>query len=190
MQETKERDGMHENTPSRVVMRVQRTNSDESEVESLLQKEEMLASQMARVQREKEEKLTFSLSDRTNHYTVHRDYWNLPLANKTNVLWEYFIQHKKKALENLKSQISKPPFPMSLWETILVDQYIDLNKLYAIQGKEAKDEETVHESRQFKFIFNQIQAKFSINDQGAWGNAFNSYTDALIFAYPHHEGGL
>ena len=102
-----------------------------------------------------------------------------------NAVREYFIQHKKKALENVKSQIDKPQFPTSLWETVLVDQYVDLNKLYAIQGKQAKDEEVVHETRQFKFIFNQIQSKQTIYDHGAWGTAFDSYADALIFAYPH-----
>ncbi len=107
-----------------------------------------------------------------------------------NVIWEYHIQHKKKALENLKSQISKPLFPMSLWETVLIDQYINLNKLYAIQSGQAKDEETIHKSGQFKFIFNQIQSKVTIYDQGAWGRAFDIYADALTFTYPHQEGEL
>ena len=68
-------------------------------------------------------KLTFSWTSQPDQYARHRNYQNLPLANQMNEIREYHIRHKKKALEDLKSQISKPSFPMSLWEAVLLNQY-------------------------------------------------------------------
>ncbi len=130
-------------------------------------------------------KLVFAWTNQTDRYAIHRNYRNLPLANKTNEIREYYLQHKRKALENLKSQITKPPFPLSLWEAVLVNQYVDFSKLYAIQGGRAADEEVIHESGKFKFVFNQIEAKGSIFDQGGWVSAFESYANAVAYAYPH-----
>jgi len=117
-------------------------------------------------------KLVFPWTNKSDRYAIHRNYRNLPLATKTNEIREHHLRHKKKALKDLKSQISKPPFPMSLWEAILVNQYVDFNKLHAIQGGQAVDEEVVHESGKFKFVFNQIESK------------------ATIYAFPHREGEL
>ncbi len=94
------------------------------------------------------------------------------------------------ALEDLKNQISKPPFPLSLWEAVLNNGYVNFNKLYAIQGGQAADEETIHKSGKFKFVFNQIEAKGTIYDQGGWVSTFDSYADTVLFVYPHHETKL
>jgi hypothetical protein len=40
------------------------------------------------------------------------------------------------------------------------------------------------------FIFYQIKAKESIRDEGSWMSAFNIYTDAVLFVYPHCSGEL
>src|SRR6266436_2239082 len=79
---------------------------------------------------------------------------------------------------------------MSLWEPILNNRYVDFNKLYSIQGGWAADEETIHESGRFKFVFNQIEAKGSIYDQGGWISTFDSYSDAVLFVYPHCDTEL
>ena len=102
-----------------------------------------------------------------------------------NKIQEYHVHHKKKALEDLKSQISKPSFPMSLWEAVLLNQYVDLNKIYSIQEGHTIDEETVHKSGQFKFVFNQAELKWPIYDQGGWSSAFECYADTVTFAYSH-----
>jgi len=94
------------------------------------------------------------------------------------------------ALEDLKNQISKPPFPLSLWEAVLNNGYIDFNKLYVIQGGWAADEKTIHESGKFKFVFNQIEAKGTIYDQGGWVSTFDSYANTVLFVYPHCETEL
>src|SRR6266436_8704142 len=102
-----------------------------------------------------------------------------------NEIWEYHIHHKKKALEDLKGQILKLLFPMSLWEAILLNQYVNLNKIYSIQEGHTIDEETIHKSGQFKFVFNQAESKWPIYDWGGWSSAFECYADAVTFTYSH-----
>ena len=73
-------------------------------------------------------------------------YRNLELAKKTNALWQYYLKNKKAALQNLKGQISCPEFPPLIWEAILLNQFIDLNKIHAVRVGNAADEEVVHET--------------------------------------------
>ena len=74
---------------------------------------------------------------------------------------------------------------MSLWEAVLLNQYVDLNKIYSIQEGHTIDEETIHKSSQFKFVFNQAESKWPIYDRGGWSSAFECYADAVTFAYSH-----
>ena len=90
-------------------------------------------------------------------------YWNLELAQKTNVLQQHYIKNKKSALRDLRSQLTCPEFPLSLWEAIIFNQYINFSKIHAIRIGNTADEEVVHQSGVFKFVVNQIEAKKTLS---------------------------
>ena len=96
----------------------------------------------------------------------------------------------KRVLKDLKAQAKLPPFPQLLWETVLLNQYIDLNKVHAIWHAEVPNEEIVYSGGCFKFLFNRIQGRDSIKSQGAWLAAFEYYRDAVTFTYPHQATEL
>jgi len=97
----------------------------------------------------------------------------------------YIADRIKRALKDLKAQAKLPPFPQSLWEAVLLNQYVDLNKVHAIRRAEVPDEEVVYSGGRFKFLFNGIQGRDLIKTQGAWIAAFEYYSDAVSFVYPH-----
>ncbi len=92
---------------------------------------------------------------------------------------------KKDALCRLKNRVGRPDFPLSLWEPILLNQYVDFGKIFAIWSGDIADEQTIHATDHFKFIINQIESKGPVATEPAWTTAFGSYSKAVIFTYPH-----
>ena len=106
------------------------------------------------------------------------------------MLQQRYVAHTRQVLKDLMAQAKLPPYPQLLWETVLLNQYIDLNKVHAIWCAEVPDEEIVYSGGRFKFLFNGIQGQDSIKSQGAWLAAFEYYSDAVTFAYPHRATEL
>src|SRR5260370_26464700 len=101
------------------------------------------------------------------------------------MLQQHYMEKPKWALKSLKREAKTPPFLQSLWETVLLNQYVDFSKLNAIQRAKVPDEQVVLTSGRLQFTINEIQGKESIKTQGAWLAAYECYSDAIIFAYPH-----
>ena len=74
----------------------------------------------------------FVWSGKDENSTIAGGYRNLKLAKKMNQLQQYYIKNKKSALQDLKGQITCPEFPPSLWEAVLLNQYVNFNKIHAI----------------------------------------------------------
>src|SRR5260370_41968092 len=68
---------------------------------------------------------------------------------------------------------------------MLLNQYVDFNKIHAVWIGSTANEEVMHQTGNFKFIINQIEAKNPIISQGPWMSAYKLYADAVKFTYLH-----
>jgi len=65
---------------------------------------------------------------------------------------------------------SRPEFPSNLWENVLANTYIDLNKIF----------------RQLSYpVDHQIDRQ--ISGSGDWAYTWDKYEKAVLFAFPHRE---
>ena len=135
-------------------------------------------------------KVQFSFDSHNDKFGSTRNYRNLQLAQATNEIQSHYIGHKKEALWHLKSKIGQPNFPSSLWEPILLNQFIDFGKIHAVRSGDVADEETVHKTDHFKFVINQIKSRGPTTTEGAWMGVFNAYARAVKYTYPHRNHEL
>ena len=136
------------------------------------------------------DEVEYSFDSHNTQYGATRSYRNIPLAEKTNHIPEHYLANKKDALRRLKGKIGRPNFPLLLWESVLLNQYVDLGKIHAVRSGDVADEETVHETDHFKFVVNQIESREPIASEGAWIAAFDTYAHAVVYAYPHRKREL
>lgn len=53
-----------------------------------------------------------------------------PLTWWTQLLWGVYARDPKQAIASLLDQYDKPSFPPSLWKTVLLNKFLNLEKLY------------------------------------------------------------
>ena len=89
-----------------------------------------------------------------------------------NVIWAHYKATKKDVLCCLKHRIRWPDFPLSLWEPILHNQYIDFGKIFAVWSGDVADQQVIHETDHFKFVVNQVESKGATHFQVGLDNSF------------------
>ncbi len=132
----------------------------------------------------------YPFESHNDEYGSTRTYQNLQLAEKMNKIRTHYEASKKDALRRLKDRIGWPNFPQSLWEPVLLNQYVDFRKIHAVWSGGAPDEATVHAMQHFKFVVNQIESKGPMVSESAWTAAFNSYSKAVVYVYLHRSREL
>ncbi|KAF8584364.1 hypothetical protein K439DRAFT_1346282, partial [Ramaria rubella] len=117
-----------------------------------------------------------------------------PILECTLRLKQNYLLDSKCTKAELVSQRGCPEFPDSLWIEVLLDQFIDLDKIYTrayLLNLEYKHTEKVSD---VEIILNMGGSGSSptkiIRTHGEWIIAFSSLKDAVLFAYPHQAREL
>ncbi len=80
-------------------------------------------------------------------YESSRTYQNPKLAKKTNSVLKKYLRHEKDALLSLQGSFNSPPFPPSLWKSVLLNEYVSLNVLRAYRLEKVSDDRAYHPQR-------------------------------------------
>ncbi len=83
-----------------------------------------------------------------------------------------------------------PNFPRALWKKVLADDYVDLTKVVGgIQSTEG-DRRSVHQFGEVDIGVGKEPAPAIISSHGDWVQAWDIYSEAVIFAFPHRRPEL
>ncbi|KAF8573794.1 hypothetical protein K439DRAFT_922854 [Ramaria rubella] len=117
-----------------------------------------------------------------------------PVLERTLRLKQTYLVDSKGAKADLLGQRGCAEFPDSLWIDVLLDRYIELDKVYS--GTYSLNPDYTHAEKigDVEIIVNasgsgSMPSK-TIRTHGEWSIACVSYKNAILFAYPHREREL
>jgi hypothetical protein len=122
--------------------------------------------------------------------------WRLlePLTRRTQEMRGVYAKDPKQAVASVLLQYDKPDFPPCLWKTVLLNDYLDLEKLH---GETFSLEATMPDAYSLGDKLEiEIQnsgggAKSkSIKDFGTWTVLWDQYAASVSYAYPHRRKEL
>ncbi len=111
-------------------------------------------------------------------------------TNKANKLKSVYVSDIKGALHSLQTQRGRPPFPESLWKSVLLNQHVNLRQVledhYALTPTYMesialgnKTEITINWPTLSKL--RQVQT----HGEWIWMLTWEKYEGAVCYAYPH-----
>ncbi|TFY82030.1 hypothetical protein EWM64_g1981 [Hericium alpestre] len=89
-----------------------------------------------------------------------------PDLQATLKLKENYTRNLEQAKQLVISNPEVPEFPQALWKDVLANNFVDLDKT------------------------GDLKASKNIRSHGEWSIAWNAYSDAVTFAYPHRQREL
>lgn len=117
-----------------------------------------------------------------------------PLMRRTQLLRGVYARDPKQAIASLLDQYDKPNFPPSLWKTVLLHEFLELEKLYGETFTlEATKPDTYSLGPKVEIEIQEsgggAKSK-AIKDFGIWATLWDQYAAAVIYAYPHRANEL
>lgn len=117
-----------------------------------------------------------------------------PLTRRTQLLRGVYARDPKQAISSLLDQYDKPSFPPSLWKTVLLHEFLELEKLYGETFTlEATKPDTYSLGPKVEIEIQDsgggAKSK-AVKDFGIWATLWDQYAGAVVYAYPHRANEL
>ena len=122
--------------------------------------------------------------------------WRLldPLTRRTQEMRGIYAKDPKQAVASVLIQYDKPDFPPCLWKTVLLNDYLDLEKLYGetfTLEATKPDAYSLGDKLEIEIQDSGGGAKSkAVRDFGTWTVLWDQYAAAVTFAYPHRQKEL
>ena len=114
-----------------------------------------------------------------------------PVSLRTHELRNIYDVDIKFALHDLKKVYKKPSLPDDLWIDVLKNKFIDFGKIYASwTNLDFSADETVPVAEGVELTVRERSKTRAITDFTPWSQAFDRYTRAVVFCYPHRAEEL
>jgi len=117
-----------------------------------------------------------------------------PLTRQTQLLRGTYTKDPKQAIASLLDQFDKPMFPPSLWKTVLLNEFLELEKLYGetFTLKATKpDTYSLGPKVEIEIQESGGGAKSkAVKDFGIWASLWDQYAAAVTYVYPHRVSEL
>ncbi len=114
----------------------------------------------------------------------------LSTERKTQMLKAVYNFDPKNAVCSLDAQGDCPPFPYPLWRDILCNRHIDFGAIIEdFQSVQAQYDDSVQlgEGEELTVRCGATGKGCRIRTQGDWITAFDRYSEAVLWAYPHRQ---
>jgi len=117
-----------------------------------------------------------------------------PLTRRTQLLRGVYARDPKQAIASLLDQYDKPSFPPSLRKTVLLHEFLELEKLYGETfTREATTPDTYSLGPKVEIEIQEsgggAKSK-AVKDFGIWATLWDQYAMAVTYAYPHRANEL
>ncbi|TFY81460.1 hypothetical protein EWM64_g2544 [Hericium alpestre] len=115
-----------------------------------------------------------------------------PELRQTLQLKENYMRNLDYSKQLVVSNPDVPEFPPSLWKDVLANNFVDLDKVLSGNYSTSGEPKVIEKfgDTGYAFTAGDIKASKSICSHGEWTIAWNSYYDAVVFAYPHRQREL
>ncbi len=107
-------------------------------------------------------KATFPFAQNSDESTV------TPLHRQVRDYIDVYTSDLTEALRSLSLSFGAPTFPYDQWKNVLRDVYVDFDRIYGYD----------------------IDLERQVCDAGSWMSAFDTYKEAVLFAFPGREAEL
>lgn len=117
----------------------------------------------------------------------------LSTTQRTQYLQSIYSLNKRQALVSLHSKYTRPPLHRTLWETVLLNDFLDFDRLNF-------ESETLLSTQTSKFsIGDGVSIEIGggdekrtkkVSDFGSWSILYDKWARAVVFAYPHRSPEL
>jgi hypothetical protein len=105
-----------------------------------------------------------------------------------------YARDPKQAVASVLEQFDKPVFPQSLWKTILLNDFLDFEKLhgesFALESTKV-DSYSLGDKLEIEILDGGGGGKSkAVRDFGTWTVLWDQYSAAVAYAYPHRKREL
>lgn len=90
-----------------------------------------------------------------------------------------------KTVSDLYTRANLPDFPRALWKKVVSDEYVDLAKVVGGLESSEGDRRQIHTFGDFEIGLGKEPASHAITSSSDWTQAYEAYSAAVLFAYPH-----
>ena len=117
-----------------------------------------------------------------------------PLTRRTQEMRGLYAKDPKQAVASVLIQYDKPDFPPCLWKTVLLNDFLELEKLYgetfALEATKP-DAYSLGDKLEIEIQDSGGRAKSkTIGEFGTWTVLWDQYAAAVVYAYPHRQREL
>ncbi|TFY77495.1 hypothetical protein EWM64_g6516 [Hericium alpestre] len=107
-------------------------------------------------------------------------------------LKENYTRNLDSAKQLVISNPEVPEFPQALWKDVLANNFIDLDKVLSGEYSTTGDPKVVEKfgDTGYAFMAGDLKPSKAVRSHGEWTIAWESYTEAVLFAYPHRQKEL
>ncbi|THH27792.1 hypothetical protein EUX98_g6401 [Antrodiella citrinella] len=125
----------------------------------------------------------------------------LPFLNQNSVPLSPELEETLRLKENYTRDIAQckqlvlaqpcaPELPDVVWDPILKNSYVDLNKIFTGFYSTSGDARQSHKLGDLELYTEQIKTDRTITQHGHWTIAFTKYVEGVLFTYPHRAWEL
>ncbi|KAI0061309.1 hypothetical protein BV25DRAFT_1805809 [Artomyces pyxidatus] len=107
------------------------------------------------------------------------------------------LQHKENYLRDIPTakhfiltHPDCPEVPNGIWNDVLASNYVNLDRVFSGHYSLDGDPGDIKRIGDFEVISGGSKPDKHIRDKGDWGGAWDTYSEAVAFAYPHREPEL
>jgi hypothetical protein len=117
-----------------------------------------------------------------------------PLTRRTQQLRAIYARDPKQAMASVLEQYDKPVFPQSMWKTVLLNDFLEFEKLhgetFTLESTKA-DTYSLGDNVEIEILDSGGGAKSrAVSDFGTWTVLWDQYAAAVAYAYPHRRNEL